>query len=347
MKRFLFSALALIFSFLLPASAFAETEGEGCTVYTKNGTVIADGVFINDGCSYTVNKGCFTTSARGNAVIDYAGAVIDTVSLTRMEMGDELTLLEGVIGVNAQSGDVKLATGTELAYIKSGARVMIRVDDYGNAFNYCLEGSVKLVSKVSEREITLNKGEYVAVTVKRQIREMRTFDDDEINEMGVSFTSKLPEAEPLNAPNIEVFEDDFSDDGILGSINTNRVYKIKSASEYPVARVFYLDCDIKSADIEIYGADMELIAENSRSAGNLKPNVKAEGEADAEFYIYIRSVSDAEYDLYQERHISFYEKTFNSFKKLFIPALIAAACFIVWIIVKSRFSKDTRGYFKK
>lgn len=338
-KAVLLLVTILIFSIgTIGANAQADIE---YTLVCKKGMCFTADTMISAGeyYAFTEEKN-FITARNSTAVILLETGIVDIAPYTRMESGKTLTLLEGAVGIESKNGIIEIQTPTETAYVSDAGKAAVRVDDYGNAFNYCIEGELRLVSTADKNEITLKEGEYIAVTVKRGIRILKNFNESDINEMNIEFTDSdvnIFEGK-TQAETMPVIEYDFSNDGEVSSLMTNTVYQFKNVSEDTVTRILYLNNGTDGAGFEIYNSSLELIAEVAM--GSSKSNTRITSDSQSEFYIYIYGTDGAQRKLFNERYISIYERSFNILKTLALPAVVAIVIFVIYGVIKNK--RDTK-----
>lgn len=343
-KAVLLLVSILIFSFgALGANAQADTE---YTLICKKGMCFTEDTMISAGEYHAfAEEKSFITAKNSTAVIQLKTGIVDIAPYTRMTAGETLTLSEGAVGIVSNNGITAIQTPTETAYVSDGGKAAVRVDDYGNAFNYCIKGELKLVSTADKNEITLKEGEYIAVTVKRGIRILKDFSESDINEMNIEFTDPDTDisAGKTNAETMPVIEYDFGIDGEVSSLATNTVYHFKNISEDTVTRILYLNNGTDGVGFEIYNSALELIAEVAM--GSSKSNTRITSDAQSEFYIYIYGTDGTQRKLFNERYISIYERSFNILKTLALPAVVAIVIFIIYGLIKSKKNTQSKPKF--
>lgn len=333
--------LAILTAFILTAytkaSAFTD-ETQYKLVCTK-GVCITYDTAVYAGEYKNIKSERFTSAQDSYAVLIGAD-IIDIAPGTSVDVDDSdgLFLREGVIGIQPQKGDAEVHTKTERAYISADGKAVIKVDDYGNAFNYCIKGTLRLVSTDDGNDISINEGEYVAVTVKRGIKTVKKYAESDIAKTGIIFTESIDDAEmgKTEALKTDIVEYDFGTEGSVCSIKTNTVCKFKNTAEDTVSAILYLNCGVNDAGLTIYNQNLELLSKSSHISGSSKPNVRITSDSESEFYVYVSSANEAEHTLFSQKYISVYQRAFNILKKLALPAVAALLVFFIYGIFKDR-----------
>lgn len=331
--------LAILTAFILTAytkaSAFTD-ETQYKLVCTK-GVCITYDTAVYAGEYKNIKSERFTSAQDSYAVLIGAD-IIDIAPGTSVDVDDSdgLFLREGVIGIQPQKGDTEVHTKTERAYISADGKAVIRVDDYGNAFNYCIKGTLRLVSTDDGKDVSIDEGEYVAVTVKRGIKTAKKYAESDIVKTGIIFTESIDDAEmgKTEALKTDIIEYDFGTEGSVCSIKTNTVCKFKNTAEDTVSAILYLSCGVNDAGLTIYNQNLELLSKSSLISGSAKPNVRITSNSGSEFYVYVSSANEAEYTLFSQKYISVYQRAFNILKKLALPAVAALLVFFIYGIFK-------------
>lgn len=346
MKKILIFVIISIFAMqLLIMPSFADVEYDDVyMLICKKGICFTQFHVMRQDDFCSLDSQHIVTASDSSSMIISDFACIDIAPDTRMKAGGRIMLEEGSVGIQCVNNEFQLETPTEIVYAHEGTKAAVHVDDYGNAFNYCIEGSVRLVSKKDNEEITLNAGEYIAITVKKGIRILKEVKSDDVDKLNIDFTAL--DGDIMNmlsgknqAKEIGVIEYAFDSEGNIAEISTNSVYKVVNVSDDYISRVLYIDCDLEDAEIAVYDSDFNLVGKNSRKIGTLKPNVHIEGDADSEFYICIMSGKDANYYLSNEKYVSVYDRAFDLIKKILLPACIAMIIFIIYALIKNKTKK--------
>lgn len=329
-KRFMAVLLMILFMSTLYTEANAEVDNTEYMLLCNSGVCITSDAAVMENEYKSIGNDRFVTAKNSYAVLIGAG-IIDIAPETRMNIDETILLEEGAVGIQSEAEETMLSTGTEQAYVSAYGKALIKVDDYGNTFNYCINGELKLISTENNKSVILNEGEYVAVTVKRAIRDVRAFEQSEADKLSVRFTelkNGLPSTAKA-ASMLAVEEYDFNADGAVCKMNANTVRKFINASDNEVSRLLRFggnDCNF-----EIYNSKMELIGEGA-SGGK----VHIVSSAGSEFYVYMYADTDEMYTLYNDRYISVYERAFGILKELALPAVAALAVLVVYTLIRER-----------
>lgn len=350
MKRLYITLIVLLVSFVpCSMSAVAEEEKEADNVIVCEKGVVVSPIYQVKEKEYCRSEdGSYCVLDRSYAKMLSAGGIISFAPETRFNIiENNVNLLMGAIGIESGKNEIVIQTGTEAAYVGVDSRIAIRVDSYGNAFNYCLKGSVRLVSTSDNNETTLNEGEYIAITVKRGIRILKPVKQSEIDEMDIKFISGTISEYICNvtqgmnmASEYDVIEYDFAENSKIGEFKTNKVYKIVNISDRKIEHIFLADCGIDKVSLTLISSNFYISEKSKTKMGTLHPNVTLKTESDDVLYLYLYSNELDTVALYSERYISIYEHSFNTMKKMLPPICIAILLFIVYSIVKKLFIKN-------
>lgn len=328
-KRFMAALLTLLFVSTVYITASAETEAAEYKLLCTRGACITSSSVLYEGEYRTAVNERFVTTSDSHAVLMGDTHIIDIASGARINAEKNIFLELGVIGVQAVSDESVLYTGTEEAHLSAGGRAVIRVDDYGNTFNYCLKGELKLISTENKKSITLNEGEYVAVTVKRAIRDVRGFEQSDIDKLSISFTERnsCTTDDKTEALPIDTVEHDLSEYGAVRETENDTIFKLVNTSAEAVNGIFYVGGG--RCNFEVYNSELEKIG-----GGNQSKDVNIMANTGDEFYVYIHSDDGTARMLYNKKYVSVYERAFELLKELALPAIVALAAFAVYVVLK-------------
>ncbi len=341
--------LLFLFAFSFDSGACAQTSSS-FRLYSTERFALSTEAVIKEGHYVDFSSGKYLIPSEAAAVVigEADDSVIDAASGTVLlfTQDEAVYLEEGIIGISAYCDATVITTRTETVNIAEDSRFIIKVDDYGNAFNYCIKGSAVLKCIKTGDEVTLHAGEYIAITVKGNLRKLRTHTENEINELGVSFTSIDTLAHyTQQTESVIKFENDFSEEGVLAETPSNSVYFITGTGEFGYSQVLYLSSengDANTGKIVLYDHEFNFIAQSDNKLGTLKPNVRVQGEKNTSFYVCVYGPTDTSFSLCNSRYISIYEKSFELFKKLIPLVLLVLVVFVIYSLISSKFLKKPK-----
>lgn len=348
MKKGLAFLLVAIFCLSTASAVYAEEEAPVFSLTAQTGNMVLIGSdaaqVLPEGESAVWRYSMACVPEYGQACVSVSGAGEEMqlllTPLTRMSNSEGgLTLREGVVGIDYQSGNTVLETPTEIVEFLEPGRLIVRVDDYGNAFNYCLEGSVSLFGRASEETVTIQAGQYVAVTVKRDIKSVSEYDAEDIDELNVDFTALKAETAADDAALQEMRSLDvvFGTEDTICDISRGEIVKITATSG--IAHDVFVECDDEDAEIVIYDSEFQLIRSSLKSRGALKPYVYVSGESESVFYVQLAESKEDSLSLRYKESKSIYVRSIELVKSWGIPILVALAAFLIFYFVTSKFRK--------
>lgn len=341
-KRLLALFLTALFVCFSVPLAMAEEQLTADIVCTKGMIVSAD-TFMSKGAGESLGGKTYAVCPSSYGVIRLDGGIVDVAASTWVDCTNGVFLKEGVVAVNATSGEVMVETGTQRAYIPQGSRLAIRVDDYGNAFNYCTEGAIRLFSKKNNSEMTLNAGEYIAVTVKRGFRVLDTITEEDVTKMGIGFTDAEDLPLQVNASQpVGALEADFSKEGEISKINSNSAFVISNTANKPWESIVYADCSVERAVLCVYNTELGLVGSSTSVKTAVKPNVTLLGENENKYIVCVFSNEQAEYSFMNQKYVSSFGKFFDGLKKMAIPFAVALAIFFCYELISRKVTKKPK-----
>lgn len=336
-------AIICTFSVTTVAHAQDDVYVEGKLICTE-GMLFTKEYSLSKGCATATKESSFVVCPDSSAVLQNDCGIVNIAESTRLDIKDVIYVKEGIIAVDALTGEFNIETGTQKAVVPAGSRLTIRVDDYGNAFNYCTRGSVELYSKLNDSKMTLNSGEYIAVTVKRGFRILKPTSDGDVANLGINFAK----AEDLDRKfdeghGIMGIKCDFLQDGDIADIESNGIYLLESDNGSIVSHTVYLDCDNDEAILCVYDTELNLIASSINEKRANKPNVTILSEDSGKEYILcVYSKNDKVYSLKQIKYESMLDKGFDMVKSFAIPVFAALILFVIYGIVESKVKKKPK-----
>lgn len=341
--KVVFTAFLCLMICLLPLkSANAQETGDYKLICTK-GMLLTEDHSLSAGKAAAVEDIDFALCPNSYAVLQSDSGLVDIAQKTWVTLKDGIYVKEGVVAVDAMNDDIYVETGTQKATVKKGSRLTVRVDDYGNAFNYCTSGSATLYSKLNDREMTLNGGEYIAVTVKRGFRKLKETSDDDVKKLGIVFAeeSELSDIAICDFDEINGIICDFSHDGDIAKLGTNRAYLLTPEEGTVISsHTLYLDCDDNAAVLCVYDTKLNLVANSLDEPRANKPNVTVlSGDEGEKYIVCAYSQNDEEYSLGQIKYESTLDKVFDMAKSFVLPILAALALFAIYEIIGSKVKK--------
>lgn len=348
MKKGLAILLAVIFCISAASVVYAEEETPVFSLAAQAGNIVLtsseEDCVLPEGESAVWGYSMVCVPEYGQASVSVSGAGEEMqlllTSFTRLSNSEGgLTLREGVVGIAYHSGDTVLETPTEIVEFLEPSRLIIKVDDYGNAFNYCLEGSVSLIGRASQETVTIKAGEYVAVTVKKDIKTVSEYDAEDIDELNVDFAAlstktAVDDAALQEMRSLEVV---FGSEDTICDISRGEIVKITAASG--IAHDIFVECDDEDAEIVIYDSDFQLIQTSLKSKRALKPYVYISGESESTFYVQLAESKEDSLSLRYKESKSIYVRSIELVKSWGIPILVALAVFLIFYFVTSKLRK--------
>lgn len=341
----LFTVLLCILVCSFSVDSANAQDNVGNKLICLKGMVITNEYSLSKCCATEIKEASIVVCPDSCAVLQSDCGMVNITESTWVDIKDGVYVKEGIVAVDALYGEINIETGTQKAVVSPGGRLTVRVDDYGNAFNYCTGGSVELYSKLNDSSMTLNSGEYIAVTVKRGFRKLKDTSDEDVAQLGVIFT----EFEDLNRN----FEDcceiigiksDFSQDGDIESIKSNRMYLLESSDGSAIpSRTVYLDCNNDEAVLCVYDTNLNLIASSLNEKRANKPNVTIlSDDKSSQYILCVYSQNDVAYSLKQIKYESILDKCFDMVKSFAIPVLAALVLFAIYGIAESKVKKKPK-----
>lgn len=346
--KVVFTAFLCLMICLLPLkSANAQETGNYKLICTK-GMLLTDEYSLSAGKAAIVEDIDFALCPNSYAVLHSDSGLVDIAQKSWVTLKEDGTLYvkEGVVAFDAINNDIYVETGTQKATVKKGSRLTVRVDDYGNAFNYCTSGSATLYSKLNDREMILNSGEYIAVTVKRGFRKLKEISDDDVKKLGIVFAeeNELSNIAICDFDEINGIMCDFTRDGDIAKLSSGRAYLLTPEEGTVISsHTMYLDCDDNAAVLCVYDTKLNLIANSLDETRANKPNVTVlSGDDDEKYIVCAYSQNEAEYSLRQIKYESTLDKVFDMAKSFVLPILAALVLFAIYEIVGSKVKKKPK-----
>lgn len=350
MKKYTCIVFAFLFSLTLSIFSvnFANAqETQNFKLFCIDGMVLTEEYSLCEGSALDIeNELRFAVCPNSYAVLYNECGIVNISDTTWVNLGDKIYVEEGIVAVDALNGEIVVETETQLAFVSVGSRLTVRVDDYGNAFNYCTKGSVELYSKRNDEKMTLVSGEYIAITVKRGFRILKETNEDDVANLGVKFieTSVLEGNFGFKCE-IEGISGNFAQDGDIGAVTSNRAYLLTGSDNTEVrSHTLYLECNNDEAIICVYDKDLNFIASSTNEKRANKPNVSVlpENTEGNEFIVCVYSKSDAVYMLKQIKYESVVDKGLGMLKSFILPVCIALVLFAIYGIVESKVKKKPK-----
>ena len=351
MKRIFFAAvLALSLCLLCPFGALA---GDGTepqfSVNADKGTAIlntAEGTkTLSEGLAGLWSYGLLWLPEDGSASVliegggaDIRMALTAQTRISRSEGG--ITLREGTVGIDHRSGVIFMETPTEMIEFDGPAKLIVRVDDYGNAFNYCTEGSVTLRGRASNETVTIGAGEYVAVTVKKDIKTVSAYKEKDVQELNVDFAALSPTAgiEAAFAPiSVTEIDEELEESGVLCTLMRGEMLQI--STKVLLAEDLFVECGPKEAELALYNGEGKLLASSDKSSLARNPYVNVESKADTAFFVQLVRAPEEEMALHYFRHQSIYTRSLDLVRSWGIPLAAALVLFLIYSGISSRLKK--------
>ncbi len=341
-KKIIFAALCAVMLLSLCGTGLAQTSNSDVIQCTRGMMLTADfTASASDAVSVAQRK--YVVCADSYCIMKLQGGFADIGELTQFDIGESLFLKEGVIAFQAGGSELQMETATQKAYIHPDAKLAVRVDDYGNAFNYCLEGSVKLYSKLDDDSMTINAGEYIAVTVKRGFRKLKLITIDDITDMGVSFSASGAVFCDVTEPeSIGEISSDFKHDGKIADIDTNKAYWLEHSENGYISHLIYAGCNANEAIMCIYDSELNLVGSSHKDKSALRPNVKLESEKNSRYIVCVYNSKAANLELMQEKTMSLVDRAVGIVKRFAIPFLFAIVAFGIYCLADTKSKKKPR-----
>lgn len=331
---------------IFPVNTANAQKTENYKLICNKGMLFTDKSSLSAGNAVEVEDARFALCPRSYAVLQSDMGIVNIVESSRIGIkGGILYVEEGIIAVDALNGEINIETGTQRAQIPVGSRLTVRVDDYGNAFNYCTKGSVTLYSKLNDSKMTLNSGEYIAVTVKRGFRILKETSDEDVSLLGVVFVSEN-ELSGINVGSYDAMESivgNFAQDGDIAGVASNRAYLLTAEEGTAVmAHTLYLECANNDAVLCVYDTKLNLIASSLDEKRANKPNVTVKSESNGGYIVCVYSDNATEYQLKQIRHETTVDMVFNMLKRGILPVCVALVLFAIYGIVETKRKKKPK-----
>ena len=258
-------------------------------------------------------------------------------------------LIQGVILIEAIT-DVAITSKTQTLHVKSGAVALLHVDSYGNAFNYCISGTLDIQS-VGKKNASLNEGEYVAVTVKRDLKDIRDYTDEEIKDItmpskGWDYVSSI--VNPLEKVTLDITElekinvltiDGELENGVIDNVKTDTLYLVYAPSY--VGHTIYVDFKVGEARVITLKSLLDIDKDSNESPRALKAYVDQTMAPGDELYIYISTADDSieAVTLKYDKNRTIYERSYQLFKSLLLPAGVAFVLLVIVLLVINKRKK--------
>jgi len=344
-KRVFLFVFSMIWALCIVGVAFAEdSDINNYTVSCTKGMVISDDGYLPYGCGITLDEDTKLIVCPGSRAVLQNGKAQGFVSAfgdTRITVGKLVYVDEGLIAIVTYDDEINVETGTQTACIAPRSMVVVRVDDYGNAFNYCVEGNVELYSKLNKTEMTLNASEYIAVTVKRGFRILKETSLEQIKEIGADFDEVTIDIEVIDDfVDYGEISSDLADEGEIAKVNNNTAYLLKHSDGGHVNGVFFVDCPQGDAVLSVYGTGMNKIGSSYLAPNSNMPNVTVVAEKEDERYIVcVYSSKKDELTLKRNKYHGMLDQFFGIFKRFAIPFAGAVVMFVIYEYVIKRFIK--------
>lgn len=349
-KKYTCIVFAFLFSLLLSVFSvdFANAqENQNFKLFCINGMVLTEEYSLSEDCAIEIDNNLrFAVCPNSYAALRNECGIVNISDATWINVGDNIYVEEGIIAVDALSGKIIVETETQMAFVCAGSRLTVRVDDYGNAFNYCTEGSVELYSKRNDESMTLVGGEYIAVTVKRGFRILKETNDDEVANLGVKFIEDNElESNFGSECEIKGISGNFAQDGDIATVGSNRAYLLTGSDNTQVkSHTVYLECNNDEAVICVYDKDLNFVASSTNEKRANKPNVTIlpEDTESNEFIVCVYSERNTDYLLKQIKYESVVDKGFNMLKSFVLPVCVALVLFGIYGIAESKKKKKPK-----
>ncbi len=344
-KRLIILTVTAIILSIISFSSVSGAENS-FAVYCKKGFVFTDSFYYTASCGSDADTGLYTISENSQAVFlaKDRSAEINVSGPALIEITEEgFWVKEGVASVRTFSDGTTVYTGTETALISSGTKIALRVDDYGNTFNYCTKGTALLTARLDGGEYTLSDNGYIAVSVKKGIRIPDSVKQKDIEKYGIvysdAFQSQLLTPQNGKSKIKEIVAGYNGENVFISEEKTNAVYKIKNGSGADISAVLYVESNINNAKLLAYNSEQELIQKSSNANGALMPNVHVTNSADGYVYLIITSDISDTLKLYSDPYSDIYSMSFETIKKMLPIAGAALAAFIIYELIRRKVSK--------
>lgn len=343
---FVVTFFVCVIVFMFPFNAANAQESESYKLACCKGMLFTTEYSLSAGKAIDVFDVCFELCPASYAVLQNNNGIVNVAESTLIDIKDgSIYVKEGIIAIDAINGDVYAETGTEKVQVKKGSRLTVRVDDYGNAFNYCTNGSAILYSKLNDKEMTLNSGEYIAVTVKRGFRILKETNNEEVEALGIVFATEdeVNSIEYSDFCAIDNIVGDFSQDGDIAKVVSNRVYFLTAQEGTTVSlHTLYLECDNEEAILCVYDKELNIVASSLDEKLANKPNVTVKTENSDGYIVCIYSDKDTEYFFKQVKYESTVDKVIAMLKRIALPACVALVLFAIYGVVETKIKKKPK-----
>jgi len=306
-----------------------------------------EGVGLGDGDTL-----CLSQDSLSNVILfdgNIPGAYVSMKGASLRVSASEYRLIQGVMLIEAIN-DIAVTSKTQTLRLNSGDVALLHVDGYGNAFNYCIEGSVDIQS-TGKKNATLIEGEYVAVTVKRDLKEIRPYGNDEIKD--ITMPQKGPEyissiENPISMVALDVTElekmqvitlDGKLENGVIEGLHTNTLYLVSASST--IGHTVYVDFKPDEARVITLTSLLDIDKDSYKSKRALKAYVDQAMSPGDELYIYITTADEGveALTLKYDKNRTIYERSYQLFKSLLLPAGIAFVLLIIVLVITNKKKK--------
>ena len=345
MKRIFLFVFSIVLALNVVGVAFAEEcNTEAYTISCVKGMVIKESGYLPFGYGITPSEDIALVVCSGSRAVLQKGedqGFVNVFGDTRITVGQSIYVDEGLIAIVTYDNEISLETGTQTACIAPESMVVVRVDDYGNAFNYCVEGNVELYSKLNKTTMTLNTSEYIAVTVKRGFRILKETSLEQIKELGADFDEVIVDIEAIDDfVGYGEIASDFSAEGEIAKVTDNTAYVLRHSDGSFVTGVLFVDCPQGDAVLSVYDTRLSKVGSSYLAPNSNMPNVTVVAEKEDERYIVCVYFSKKdELTLKRNEYQGMVGQVFGIFRRFAIPLVGAIVMFVIYEYIIKRFIK--------